>query len=329
MEFLENFSVNFEWLYISAGLLFLIIILLLVKSKYKPSFVVPDMWIDKFKFYFEKLIIFLIIFLILLLPLNLTLHGERKIQTERTTNVQLLFQVSLSMTIDDVDPSRFQVARDAMYDFVDNLRGYNVWVVIYSGLPFNWIPLSNEIDAILSKINNLNLSEFPPTLEFVGTWTGDWIFLAVDNFIQLWEEQGEQTPSVIVLFSDGDINIGHEPVQAAEYASRHDIPIYWITVGETDQEVGTDMIWSPVVGTFNFDKVRQISQATWWEAYHVMSERQLQEAFQDIEENIETYEKEYVYQEKTNLNQYFYIILSVLLTIFFGVRVYIYTNANT
>jgi hypothetical protein len=58
---------------------------------------------------------------ITLIPLNIEISKASSIQTVKKANIQILLDVSLSMTADDIKPSRFDNARNAIKDLITSL----------------------------------------------------------------------------------------------------------------------------------------------------------------------------------------------------------------
>lgn len=316
------FYVDLNWIYISILLFLLFLFVFFLSLFLKPNFLVPFSKIILPRYFFEKLIIFTWLFIILLLPLNISLKWDRIEKIENIANVQILFDVSLSMVADDIYPSRFEATKNALYELVEWLDWYNVWIIIYSWLPFNWIPFSNETSAILSKIKNFNLSEFPPTIDFVGTAIWDAIYLWIDNLFRLYWDT--RNPWVILLLTDWDTNKWSDPFQAAEYAKNLWIKIYWVWIWQEDQIVWVDTFGSPVMATFNYSILNDIIETNGWISYHVLTNNDFIRAFEEIKNDIVKNEVYWVELELIPLDVYLYFFLSLMLSILLLIKIYIF-----
>lgn len=304
--------------YISVFGMFLVLFLMFILYFFKHHFVVPFSKVFHFRFISEKLLLFVILIILFILPLNPSLIWDRVEEVENVSNIQILFDVSLSMVVDDMKPSRFKVAKDSLYEFVDSLHWYNIWIIIYSWIPFNWLPFTTETNAVLSKIDDFNLSEFPPTMSFVWTAVWDAIYLGLDNLFRLYWEGSN--PWSIILITDWDTNKWTDPEQAAKYADALWIPIYWIWIWKTNQNVWTDSRWLWVAAKFNFSLLEDIISHTDWKAYHVTSSQELQEVFDSIKNEIKENEVVVYKNEIIPLSYYLYFILSILITILVLIR---------
>ncbi len=309
------------WIRLSLILLLTFIIVFFVSLWIKPYFLVPYKKLHILRFLFEKIIFVSVLFLIILLPLNISLEKKEIEQKQKNLNIQILFDVSLSMVVDDMQPSRIKVARNALKWLVQNLEWNNIWIIIYSWIPFNWIPFSNQTDAIISKVQKMNLSEFPPTRNFVWTAIWDSIYLWLDNLIRFyWNDRSNQA---LILLTDWDSNKWSDPFQAAEYANSLSIPIYWVWIWRTDQVVGRDSFNNPVVAKFNFEVLQKLVKKTGWKAYHVVDESQFEKVFQQIISDIKAKESISIKYKSVSLNRYLYMIIPFLISILLFIRIYV------
>jgi len=148
---------------------------------------------------------FILIISILVLPLDLQFVSDKKIITEKILPVQIIFDVSLSMAADDIQPSRYDSAKAALLKLIQTLDGYNISLIAFSGIPFIYIPFSTDTNAIISKFQDTNLGDFPPTDNFLGTAIGDALLLGINNLDKI-RLQDPEYPGIIILITDGDSN---------------------------------------------------------------------------------------------------------------------------
>ena len=254
----------------------------------------------------------------LLVPLNMYFVKEKKVIKDKTLNVQILFDVSLSMTADDIKPSRFTAAKESLIKLTNQLSWYNISMITFSGIPLIRMPFSNDTSAIVSKLNDFNMWEFPPTYNFVGTAIGDAIMLGADNLLQFAQNN---KPWIIILITDWDSNKGSEPMQAVAFAKKNNIPIYTLWVWNWDFVVGTDGFGNPVNTTINLDLLKSISQNSNGKFYRVLNENEFMQIFNDISSIIKSQEIDKFYYEYFYLNQFLYKFLFVLLVIYIITRI--------
>ncbi len=270
---------------------------------YKGNFLVLDLlW---------KLLVSLIFFIIVLIPFNIWIYQWTKIKKVPTLNIQVLFDVSLSMTAKDFKPDRFHTAKDSLVNFINSLdTNYNIWLIWFSWKPFVYMPITDNQKALTHKISTMSMADFPPTLDFV--WTAIW------DAILLWKKQllnytqDNQKPWVIVLITDWDSNKWTDPLKAIEY--EEDIPIFVWAIWKGDTFiVGQDRYWNDVPTSIDTTTLKQIADETWWEFKKLQEKEDFLEILSSLYSYIKEYEKIEKIQEYTYINFYLKIILIFLL----------------
>ncbi|CAL8969152.1 hypothetical protein TESS_TESS_01839 [Tessaracoccus sp. O5.2] len=160
--------------------------------------------------------------------------GTERQPRERAT-VVLVVDTSLSMSAEDVEPSRLQAAKSAAGTFVENLPdSFNVAVVALSGRPSIVVPPTTDRGVTQRAIAALELAD--------GTAIGDSIDAALRAVDQAppGEDDEEPAPAMIVLLSDGASTEGAAPDQAVSRAKGRDIPVFTIAYGTQNGFVDID-----------------------------------------------------------------------------------------
>ena len=305
------------WLYVSIGLLVVFLIGYFLLSKFK---VVPVIfpYTGSFGFFsfFQKLLIFLILLVSLLLPLNIWFYQWTKIEKVPTLNIEVLLDVSLSMTVKDIKPDRFTAVKRALNEFIKSLwSNYNIWLIIFSWKPVVWIPFSDDKKALNWKISHMSMADFPPTLDFVGTAIGDAILLWWEQLIKFSNK--EEFPGVLVLLTDGDSNKGVKVEDAIKYAKMHKIPIFvWAIWEEKEYIVWVDRVWWKVPTQINLKMLKKIAKDTWWEFKHIKSKADLIDILWELKSYVKKHEITKHTAEYTYINYYLSWILFFLLILY-------------
>lgn len=276
----------------------------------KPSFVVPKNYINHWKRITRYIIILIVVIIISLLPLNIEISKSSNIQTIKTANIQILLDVSLSMTADDIKPSRFDNARDAIKDLVVSLSGYNISLITYSAIPFVYIPFSNDTNFLENKIKNMTFADFPPTIDFVWTAIWDALLLWINNLNKF--SKNKENPGSIILITDGDSNKWSNPIQATAIAKRHNMKVYTIWIGSDEYLVWTSKWWEPVNSSINEDLLEEISSVAGGEYFRILTTKDFEEQFANISQDIQTNEEKILVHNYISINYYLYIILIFL-----------------
>ena len=81
---------------------------------------------------FYKSILIILSISTILLPLDYRWVSDKVVVKEKNLPIQILFDVSLSMAADDIQPSRYVAAKDSMIKLIKQLDGYNISIVIFS-----------------------------------------------------------------------------------------------------------------------------------------------------------------------------------------------------
>ncbi|HKI55521.1 MAG TPA: VWA domain-containing protein [Trueperaceae bacterium] len=148
--------------------------------------------------------------------------------------IVLAIDLSRSMAANDITPSRFEAARQALKTFVRALPGgARVGVVAFSSYAATIVPLTADHQQVLDAVDLLTLGR--------STAIGDGIMKAIQDLPSLAErEKDGGDPSklaTIVLLSDGRNRTGVDPLAAAAEAKKQHIVVDTVGVG-TDQPGG-------------------------------------------------------------------------------------------
>lgn len=202
--------------------------------------------------------------------------------TERTKSegrILVLFDVSLSMEADDVDPTRFVAAQEAARDFVEAVDpGVEVGLISFSGQVNVDVDPTLDRDAMDRGIDNLELAE--------STAIGDALAAGTRLLENSADPDSDVAPGVMVLLSDGETTVGRLTSDGAQDAAEAGIPVYTIAFGT---EAGS--ITDPVSGDVVPVPVRpadleQVAETTGGEAFVAETGDELSQAYSSIEESL-------------------------------------------
>ncbi len=280
---------------------------------WKPNFHVPSTRLKKWWLALEWLIRYLLVISLVLFTLNISWIKEKKIVKEPVYNVGILFDVSLSMAAKDISPSRWEVARNTLIKLLKKLKKTNVFIVVYSWRAFVWSPITDNLDALVIKLQLMRLSDFPPTPNFLGTAIWNAILLGVDNVLK-FAKSDHFPPGSLILITDGDSNAGLDPLQAAQLAAKAWIPIFTIGIGAESLPIGKTAEGNVELGGLNKQLLSKIAQITSWDFVLAKSEAQLDAFFDEIVDflNQNAFYVEKTYVKKTYLNQYLAPLIMIL-----------------
>jgi Ca-activated chloride channel homolog len=217
--------------------------------------------------------------------------------TERTTSegrILVLFDVSLSMDAGDVDPNRFEAARNAAREFVGEVDpGVEIGLISFSGIVTVEVDPTLDRQVMLRGIDGLELAE--------STAIGDALAAGTRLLVNAAEEDplgGDATdgadeaaddgppPGVMVLMSDGETTVGRLTSDGAQDAADAGIPVFTIAFGT---QSGT--IRDPASGEIVPVPVRPadlefVAESTGGQAFEARTGGELVEAYDQIADSL-------------------------------------------
>jgi Ca-activated chloride channel family protein len=154
-------------------------------------------------------------------------HADVSVKREQAT-VILVVDTSLSMSADDVRPTRLEAARRTARALLDRLpEKYRVAVVGFAGRAYVALPPTDDRELAVAALRSLHPAE--------GTSLGDAIALATQLAGRQRASDGTVPPASILVISDGAQLSGRTtPGTAALRARTARIPIYGVLVGTQD-----------------------------------------------------------------------------------------------
>ena len=207
--------------------------------------------------------------------------------TERTNSdgrILVLFDVSLSMEATDVDPSRFESARAAARDFIDEVDdGVEVGLVSFSGRVTVAVPPTLDRTALDQGLDRLVLAE--------STAIGDALTTATELLISA-EDRGEPpvddgiAPGVIVLLSDGETTVGRLTSDGAQDAADAGIPVFTIAFGTEDGVIDDPLSGQRVPVPVRPADLELVAEATGGASFEARTGNELAEAYDQIQASL-------------------------------------------
>lgn len=150
-----------------------------------------------------------------------THDSERKSRVEGT-DIVIALDISSSMLATDLQPTRFDAAKDVAQKFVNQRTDDNIGFVVFSGESLSLMPLTNDKPALINAISGVKTG-----LLNDGTAIGDGLSSAINRLTS-----GKAKSKSIILLTDGTNNAGDiAPSTAAQIARQKGIKIYTIGVG--------------------------------------------------------------------------------------------------
>jgi Ca-activated chloride channel family protein len=134
--------------------------------------------------------------------------------------------VSQSMLVEDIQPSRLDRAKLEIRDLTKRLNGDEIGVVPFSGAAFVQVPLTSDYMTALSYLDSAG----PGLISRPGTVIGDAIRAATRAFDPKLASQ-----KVLIVMTDGE-DVESDPLAAAKDAADQGVLIYTIGFGTSEGE---------------------------------------------------------------------------------------------
>lgn len=208
--------------------------------------------------------------------------------------VILAFDVSTSMTADDLQPSRMEAAKAAASAFVRKQPStVKIGIVAFSDNAFVTVPPTDVREEVLAGIRNLapqggtSLSE--GIFASLGAIAGKTITLpddaTEDDLLSM--DIGHFGSGVIVLLSDGEHTSRMDPLHVAELAAGAGVRIYPIGLGKPEGATLT-VDGFRIATTLNEPLLQEIAKTTEGEYLRAEDEAQLTEIYRNIDLQLTT-----------------------------------------
>lgn len=143
--------------------------------------------------------------------------------TQKGVDVMIVVDVSPSMLVEDVAPSRLERARREIIDFLRVVQGDRVGLVAFSGAAFVQCPLTLDYGALEMFLSVLQ----PDLVPVPGTDLG----MAIQTGLSAFDFESE-TDRVILLITDGEDNEGRG-LEAAQEAINKGVKIFVFGIGQS------------------------------------------------------------------------------------------------
>lgn len=213
--------------------------------------------------------------------------------------VILTLDVSGSMRADDVQPNRMEAAKEAALSFVqEQPKNVRIGVVSFSDNAAIVQAPTTDRDAIAAAISRLTPQR--------GTAIGRGVLTSLDAIsgesvtAQAFSDRGSflimqptpvptptpmlpgtYAPAVIVLLSDGESNVGPNPLDVVEEAVNRGVRIYTVGLGSPEGTV-LRVQGRSVRVRLDEDTLKRIAQSTEGRYYKADNETDLRDIFQNL-----------------------------------------------
>ncbi|GAB3017676.1 VWA domain-containing protein [Niabella terrae] len=199
-------------------------------------------------------------------------------------DIVLCMDVSGSMGTRDVEPSRFDVAKEVAIEFVKNRKVDRIGLVIFGGESFTKSPLTPNRNAILNQLRQLKVND-GGYLE-IGTLIGEGLATSVNRI-----SKGNAKSRVVILLTDGKEDAPPTriivPETAMEIAKAHQVKVYCIGLGSatsTEKQYVKDQAGNIVRNYIDEALLTKIANETGGKYYRATDKASLQAIYSQIDQ---------------------------------------------
>ncbi|MEK6946527.1 MAG: VWA domain-containing protein [Nanoarchaeota archaeon] len=179
---------------------------------------------------------------------------------------------STSMLANDLDPNRFEAAKESALIFTSVVpKGASIGIITFASTSVIESRLSSDIENIRKVIQDLQPHESG------GTAIGDAIITSTNLF-------NTNKSKVIILLTDGQSNVGVPPETAVEYAKQNRIAVHTIAVAT---QKGGKVSELDLISKPDEDLLKGISSETNAKFFRVNTTETLVNSFKEIASSTE------------------------------------------
>lgn len=243
--------------------------------------------------------------------------SEKEIDTQGIDLI-LAIDVSGSMAAEDFKPTRLDVAKKTLQDFIQKRQTDRIGLVIFGGEAFTQSPLTLDYQVLQKSIQEIKLN-----MAGDGTAIGTAIATALNRF-----KYSKTNSKVLILATDGENNRGEvDPKTGAKLAKEMGVKIYTIGIGKEggapipvlDPEKGKFYPRNPdgsyVLTKLDEPLLKEISALTQGQYFRATDSEALKNIFKQINSLEKSNIKTYLYQD---YKEYFMLFLWIALVLLLG-----------
>lgn len=155
--------------------------------------------------------------------------GTEVREIERSgVNMLVAFDLSRSMNVEDVRPSRLEKAKFEMSRLINRLQGDRIGLLVFTGEAFVQSPLTTDYSAIRLFLDIANTEQMPS-----GTTNFQAAMIKARETFDPPEQQNDDAADVLLFVSDGE-NHGSDYSAALEELTEMGVTIFSIGIGTTE-----------------------------------------------------------------------------------------------
>jgi len=178
--------------------------------------------ISKPAFIIKQLALYLAVFFLVLGVMRPRWGTKLSIEKEMGIDIVLAIDISRSMDVKDISPSRLKRVKMELETLMNLLVGNRIGIVLFAGASFVQSPLTTDIGALKLFIAGINTS----LIDLQGTD----VEAALQKSTELLNTKFKRS-RIILLFTDGESHEGNAEDKSASILKKYDIKTFTIGIG--------------------------------------------------------------------------------------------------
>ena len=207
---------------------------------------------------------------------SLYAQDEVEEQKEEHLDIILAIDVSSSMKVEDVMPTRLEVVKSAAQQLMSVHPTARYGIVLFAGESMVYAPLADDSQDLYQLLEQITTD----LVDGTGTVIGE----ALDTSIKEFERVGS-TNRKVIIFSDGATSESKEIFQSAlVLTSKRHVEVYAIGVGHGGKASITtpDQEHITIKSPYNDESLKQITLFTNGKYYHAESFEEMSKIAEEI-----------------------------------------------
>jgi Ca-activated chloride channel family protein len=199
--------------------------------------------------------------------------------SQKGIDITMALDVSGTMLSVDFEPSRLEVARKTIEDFVKGRTEDRISLVIFAGTAYTRVPLTLDHNILRESLTGVTSK----SVNQDGTAIGMAISVGLNRL-----KKSDSTSKIMILVTDGDNNAGEiDPNTASQLAKDLGVRIYTIGVGTDKTKIPVEYFgetrYQQVEGGLNEDLLKNVANTTGGQYYRAKDPQTLAQIFSTID----------------------------------------------
>ncbi|MDD3646482.1 MAG: VWA domain-containing protein [Candidatus Gracilibacteria bacterium] len=149
-------------------------------------------------------------------------------------DIVMVLDVSKSMEASDLNPTRIESAKKVIISFLDKMSSDRVGLIVFAGKPFSSVPLTYDYDILKESVRMLTTDSINQNVSGLsGTAVGD-AMLSAKALFNLEKEESKSREKIVLLLTDGDANVGVDPILVSKLLAKEGIKVYTVGIGSKE-----------------------------------------------------------------------------------------------